>query len=65
MYPKFPGLESYLIEKRVTDIENSITSSLLDNSESKKCVFKPFYIIGFILIGCFATVITYMCITLL
>ena len=66
MYPKFPGLNNSMLEEKVNDIENSITSSLLDNSyDRNKCVFNPFYIIGFILIGGCASSFTYVCIKFL
>lgn len=50
MNSKFPGLDQYIMNEKVSDIENSITSSLINNSERKKCELTPFYIIGFICI---------------
>lgn len=47
---KFPGLENFKMEKKVADIENSITSSLINNTERKQYELTPCYIFGFICI---------------
>ena len=65
MYPKFPGLVNSMLEEKVNDVENSITNSLIDNSERDERVFNPFYIIGFISIIGVAALITYMCIKMM
>ena len=65
MYPKFPGVNNSMLEEKVNDVENSITNSLIDNSERVKRVFYPFYIIGFISIIGVAALITYMCIKMM
>jgi hypothetical protein len=65
MYAKFPGLNNSMLEEKVNDIENSITNSLIDNSEREKRRFYPFYIIGFISIIGVAALITYMCIKMM
>ena len=62
MYTNFPGLNSYLAEKKVIDIENSITNSLIGNNETPQCKFKFIYILGFICVGGLAAIITYVCI---
>jgi hypothetical protein len=63
MDSKFPGLDSYICEEKVSNIENSITHSLLD-IEKPKCKLNPCYIIVFILVGASAAVTTYACIKL-
>lgn len=64
---KFPGLENFKMEKKVADIENSITSSLINNSERKDCELTHCYIFGFIcicLVLCsVAAIVTYVFIT--
>jgi hypothetical protein len=64
MYSKFPGLDSHMNEEKVSNIENSITSSLISNSEKPRWKLNPCYIIVFIFIGVSAAVITYACIKL-
>ena len=65
MYTSFPGLNSYLAEKKVVDVENSIISSLINEAETPRQNFKLIYICGFIIIGCIAALITYICIKFL
>jgi hypothetical protein len=64
MYSKFPGLDVHINEEKISNIENSITQSLLDNTEKPNCKFNYCYIIVFIFIGASAAVITYACIKL-
>ena len=65
MYSNFPGLDSYLAEKKVLDVENSITSSLIINDDKPPNKFKLIYIVIFILIGLIAAAITYVFIKIL
>ena len=63
MDSKFPGLDSYIAEEKLRNIEKSIMQSLLD-TEKPKCKLNPCYIIVFILVGASAAVTTYACIKL-
>ena len=45
MDSKFPGLDSYKMEKKVSDIENSIQNSLIDNSEKNQGKIHACYIV--------------------
>jgi hypothetical protein len=65
MDSKFPGLDSHIAEEKVINIENSITHSLINNSEKPKFVLNPCYIVLFIFIGVGAALITYTCVKLL
>jgi len=64
MDSKFPGLDSYIAEEKLRNIENSITQSLL-NTKNPSCKLNPCYIIVFIFIGASAAAVTYACIKLL
>ena len=70
MDSKFPGLDSYIMEKKVSDIENSIKNSLIDNTENnteKKTSnnIQPFYIAVTILILGGLGLTIYACVKLL
>jgi len=70
MVSKFPGLDSYIMEKKVSDIENSIKNSLIDNIENNtenktNNKIQPFYIAVIILILGGLCLIIYACVKLL
>jgi len=69
MQTKFPGLDNYKMEKKVADIENSITNSLLNNNEAaetkNKLCIHCYYIVGLFTMGAVVAAVTYVCITFL
>jgi hypothetical protein len=66
MQTKFPGLDNFKMEKKVADIENSITNSLLNNNESAETKNKYcshcYYIVGLFSMCAIVATVTYVCI---
>ena len=64
MESKFPGLDAYIAEEKLRNIENSINRTLLENTEKPNCKINFCLIIVFIFMFASVALLTYASIKL-